>query len=111
MILHTGGSACGDISTKSKLACAAAYNASASFTTPFISPSAPTRRTSGDLISLLAFGNLLLRFSEMILLHLVIMFCHPRAKCGDPENYIIHYYWIAASLCSSRVTIFITYFS
>jgi hypothetical protein len=51
MILQTGGSALGEISTRSILASAANCNASLIETTPTCSPSAPTTRTRLAVIS------------------------------------------------------------
>jgi len=51
MILHTGGAAPGEISTKSNFASSAACWASLFETIPNGAPSGPTKRTSGAVIS------------------------------------------------------------
>src|SRR5579863_8149025 len=55
-ILHTGGSALGDTSTRSRPASMARARASFRGTTPSISPRSLTRRTRGTLISSLMRG-------------------------------------------------------
>ena len=56
MILHTGGSAFGEISTRSSPASSAICIARAGVTTPTFSPSAPIRRISGDRMRSLMRG-------------------------------------------------------
>src|SRR5690606_19262760 len=51
MILHTGGSACGWISTRSRPSSSAIDSASSRVNTPTISPSLPITRTRGTRIS------------------------------------------------------------
>src|SRR6478752_2653873 len=57
MILHTGGSACGATSTRSRSSARAWFSASRVSTTPICWPSAPTRRTCGDRILSLILGS------------------------------------------------------
>jgi hypothetical protein len=72
--LQTGGSALGEISTKSRLASFACLRASSIETTPIISPSLPTSLTSLAVISLLTFGNLLFLKVVIKILHFKITY-------------------------------------
>jgi hypothetical protein len=57
MMRHTGGTACGAISTRSSSASSAALFAAAMLMMPSCSPSAPMTRISGAFISPLIRGS------------------------------------------------------
>ena len=70
MILHTGGLALGDISTKSKPSCFAKLNASSIEVIPFFPPLESIKRTSFASICLLTLGPF--ELEELFLKFLVI---------------------------------------